>query len=482
MVTVQITDGRTVNFPDGMSKEEMAEALKKLPPAPVQETVGGPNDFVRRLASGIPGMEELTAGIQALPALVSSEETFMDKYNKYRNWDENQQQMIDQQMSAPSKVIADTLSLAPAAAGGVGAAMRLPQAASRMGSVGQTMGIGSIEGAIEGYAGGDESGDRAGDALLGGIGGGVLGGAIHGGGQAAGRAVMGAPPKYGPQVGRLKRETDALYKAARESGSTHSISEVQALAKDLKQFMKDEHITKMANPQITKWVHHVSRLSRRKKGMSASEMIKLRRDIKDGVIAGDIPKGSEKYFQSKIMSIVDSHLDNAADPVIRQARSKARQMKKVELLEDLFGKANRKLSRSKTGGDPVAEIKFRLSQILDVPKYRRQFDTNELERMQEIIDGPHSEGLLRRLAALGPNNGVMTMLHIIGAGTTGGATLPLMAAGAAAGRKADSMISGRYDDLFADISGATPLPSSSGAAHPGTSAILGIGSGMVVGR
>jgi hypothetical protein len=50
MPTVSLSDGRTVEFPDGMSQDAMAAALRKLPPMP---KTGGVNNFAAGINEGI---------------------------------------------------------------------------------------------------------------------------------------------------------------------------------------------------------------------------------------------------------------------------------------------------------------------------------------------------------------------------------------------------------------------------------------------
>ena len=102
-----------------------------------------------------------------------------------------------------------------------------------------------------------------------------------------------------------------------------------------------------------------------------------------------------------------------AGDLLKTARQDFRRYKKIELFDDLMGKAERTAAATGSGGNVVNKYRQAANQILNNRYKRNQFDKDELEMMQRFVEGSIPENALRLIGKLSPSgNGLMAALNV----------------------------------------------------------------------
>lgn len=100
-----------------------------------------------------------------------------------------------------------------------------------------------------------------------------------------------------------------------------------------------------------------------------------------------------------------------------------------------------------------------VEKIINNEKKARFFSQEEIDLMREFVRGTSGENAKRLIGKLSPSgNGLMMALHVVGGMASNGATLPLMAAGAAAKSSADRGALRGADMIQDVVSGFSQAP------------------------
>jgi len=121
-----------------------------------------------------------------------------------------------------------------------------------------------------------------------------------------------------------------------------------------------------------------------------------------------------------------------AGDLLKTARSDFRKYKKIELFDELMGKAERGAAVSGSGGNVVNKYLQAANSILGSKAKRAQFDKQEIEMLERFVEGGLSRDALRLIGKLSPTgNGLMAALNVAAI-----ASNPAMVAGTIAGAAA----------------------------------------------
>lgn len=94
--------------------------------------------------------------------------------------------------------------------------------------------------------------------------------------------------------------------------------------------------------------------------------------------------------------------------------------------------------------------------------------------MRGFVRGDFKENTLRRIGKLSPSgNGLMMALHVVGGMASSGATLPIMAVGAAAKARADSSAMRGAEAVKDMVSGFRAPPQRPQLTGPASAAVTG---------
>lgn len=144
----------------------------------------------------------------------------------------------------------------------------------------------------------------------------------------------------------------------------------------------------------------------------------------------------------------------AASAIMRDAQSNWGAAKRAEQVDLQLTRAERQAAKSGSGGNVENSMRQKIATILDNPKRTVGYNAPERQAMEDIVRGTRGRNALRMAGKVGVDGGLSLMLNAGAAMGTGGATIPITAAGtiarilgqrstARAGRDLSEMVRGR---------------------------------------
>lgn len=284
---------------------------------------------------------------------------------------------------------------------------------------------------------------------------GALIGALAGtGGNLAGEALSGTISKIAaafnkkpvvPDANAIRAAKDAAYKQAENAGAIYTPQMVNRV----KQSVVADLARQGYHPELQPGVKTVlAELDRLGQGNVTLTGVDTLRQIAGG--AYNPMNKKQNMFIGKIISAIDDAVSNpqagdvlagnAADAgeAITRARSLYRQSSRLDDIATAMKKGERQAMSTGSGGNIDNAIRQKFRSILDSPARSRGFTKDEIAAMEDIVSGRPTQNAMRLIGKLSPQgNGLMAMLHLLGAGASGGATVPLAGVGMAAKTVAD---------------------------------------------
>tara|TARA_Y100001972_G_scaffold43922_1_gene54068 strand:+ start:2129 stop:3838 length:1710 start_codon:yes stop_codon:yes gene_type:complete len=125
---------------------------------------------------------------------------------------------------------------------------------------------------------------------------------------------------------------------------------------------------------------------------------------------------------AEIRDVVDNVIMTAptvgpigAGKLLKIARADFRRFKKIEAFEEAMDVAKRNIDARGTGGDTINGYKQAVKNILNNSNKRGQFDTPELEIMEQLVAGNFSENMLRLIGKIAPSGNGLSLILNLGA-------------------------------------------------------------------
>lgn len=410
----------------------------------LKDNVLGVDDGVmstgEKLATGLNnGGESLTLGLVgdeaagAADALVGRG-NYTERRDKYR---------ADQERFREENPVASFASeMAPALIPGLGAASVAGKAATAGGKIARSALAGGVAAGIYGAAEGE--GGLADRAKAGGVSA-VLGAGIGAAAPKITNAIGGVPKRLKQMVGMaekrptlamLKRVKQEAYKLVDESGEAFTGDDMAGLYGKVRDvFDGNNYVEEVDNASRAV----LTVLDRRQgKPTTLSQLDGIRQNLwKRYASAKDQPQILDAI--KSIDDLIDSKA--GASELMQTARQANAKFAKSQVIEDAFTKATDQTASTGSGGNIANKYKQALTGIINNPKKAKFFSKEEIDLMRGVVRGNPVQDIQRLMGKLSPEgNGLMLALHTIGGVSSGGATVPLMAAGAAAKRGADSSV------------------------------------------
>lgn len=454
-----------VEFPDGMSDEDIVKAIKANT-EPQAASLGTGEGLLRNFAHGasfgwddeLAGkLSELTGGDYQ-----SAKDAYEAERSKYK--EEN-----------PKSSLAANVGGAVAGGLGLGRIMRAAPGVASVGSLlpkwGQLAAIGGSMGALGG-AGDAQEGDRTGGAVKGGIVGAVTGVAVPAAitGAAKGIGALVTPKALTPTVDDLAAASSGAYDAARASNTQYSQTLTQQMAQALRNKLEGQGFRELNQPQTFRALSELEAMG--PKGVadldSVRKVIGNITDHSESASAGIVRRGIDD-FMSDPANAVSGNAQHVAD-LLKFARGNWAAKSKVETLSEALGKADLAAGRAGVGFNNDNAIRQAISSILNSNAKSRGFSDAEIDAMEKIVKGDAGTNLMRFLGRAAPNGPVGTALSagsgaMLG-GPVGAAALPM--AGYAFKKGADRATQKSVEGLIADILRGSPV----GQVTPPTPAMI----------
>ncbi len=322
-------------------------------------------------------------------------------YNEGQSLEAELQRRRDERSPIASTVGAVAGGLAPAAKAAQAGFSLLNNAAPTLGSL---LSRGAAEGALWGglYGAGEGSGleDRAKNAATGLASGAALGGAFG----ALGRPGAVKTAKA-PSLDALRASKNAAYDATDALGVAYKPQTYQKLVLDVLQDVQGKGFNPDRHPNAGNLI--LDMVDKAKMGFSPTlrqldEQIQIiKRDI--GVDRG------EKFFGDMITKRINGLIDNAkpgqamtgdplkAGPAVKEARELNRRYRNAETLQEAFTKAERRAASSNSGGNLENTTRQNVRRVLDNKKTAQFLNDSEKAALENIVRGTKMQNTTRAL-------------------------------------------------------------------------------------
>ena len=377
--------------------------------------------------------------------------TYEDRLNLYRG---NQEQFREENPGASF-----ASEVAPMLIPGMGAANIAGRAATLGGKAARAATAGGLSGAVYGFAEGEDGfTERAKSAALSGALGAGVGAATPritnalAGGSKKLQQMVGLAEKR-PTVPMLKRVKQEAYRLVDESGEAFTPEDMTKLyVKVSDSFNAQNYVEETDNALKATLKILESRAD--KPSTTLSQLDGVRQNLwKRYASAKDQPQILDAI--RSIDDLIESK--SGASELMGAARAANSKFAKSQVIEDAFAKAADQTASTGSGGNIANKYKQAMTSIIYTPSKAKFFSAEEIDLMRGVIQGNPVQDVQRLIGKLSPEgNGLMMALHTIGGVTSGGATVPLMAVGAAAKRGADSSVIRGADRVQDVVSGMRP--------------------------
>lgn len=309
-----------------------------------------------------------------------------------------------------------------------------------------------------------------------------------GGLSAQGAAEAGAPPwaqmiagvavpalagKFGTSASRgqttaaLRDQSNASYAASRAGNLVVSQPAMTNIVSGLESTAKAEYLNPIRHPKSAAALEDLK--AEAAKGPSTLDNIDAMRQKILGDVASSSDAG-ERRMGRLMMRRLDEQIEGlkpadvvSGDPAqavadLQQGRAAWAKMRKSQMIEYAMDKAQRQAAKAGSGGNINNAIKQQFDAILNSPNKLRGFTADEQTAMRKIVDSGTVQDALRLVGKLSPGgNGLSAWLNLGAAMQTGGASLPITAAGMGAKALADNAARGNVAKLLALVqSGKVP--------------------------
>ena len=195
-----------------------------------------------------------------------------------------------------------------------------------------------------------------------------------------------------------------------------------------------------------------------------------------GIMARERDTMGQPTAKAAAASVAKQHLDDylpnlsQADVLAGDATKAAEIMsdagknwgaaKRAEQVDTQLSRAERQAARSGMGGNAENAMRQKVSVILDNPKRAAGYSAEELQAMEQFVQGTRTRNSLRSVGKLGVDGGLSLLLNTAAAGLSGGTTIPVTVAGTLArilGERATSRAGVKLSEMVRERS---PLASS----------------------
>lgn len=288
-----------------------------------------------------------------------------------------------------------------------------------------------------------------------GLGTGATVGAVAGlGGQAVGNALSGAVGKIAgafspkpiiPTADEIRAATSKAYKAADDAGVVYTPQLFQRIRDNVVNDISELGYSPKLQPKIAAVLEELGAASQGNVTLKGADVVRK-------IAGGAYDPGNQS--SNKMMGIIKSKIDDAlanekpgdvlmgnasaGRAALEEARKNAQIGFKLNDIEKAQKIAELQTSAAGSGGNINNNTRRKIAQALLMPGKGGGLTPDEISAAQRVVSGTPTQNALRLVGKLSPSgNGLMAALHAVGAASTGGASLPLMAVGAAAKPLAD---------------------------------------------
>lgn len=311
--------------------------------------------------------------------------------------------------------------------------------------------------------------NRVGDAAEGGVGGALftLPLALVGKGISKGYDAFARNAAERPSSNAFKAVKNAAYRAVDDSGEVFTGSDMDGLATRARDLLKAADFDDIADPQTAAALRTLE--ARAGQDVSLGRLDRIRQTLWDRYNRGDEP------LILDLIGEIDGLIDTkaGASAAMKAARDANSTFRRVEMLENVFRKAELQTDSTGSGGNILNKYRQAITAILVDQKKAKWFAPQQIAVMESFVRGSQSENALRRIGKMAPGgNGLMTYLNFYAA-TLDPTLLAATAAAQAAKTSADNMATAGREGVLDAAAGFVRAPQTGPGMTP-----LAIGAGV----
>lgn len=311
--------------------------------------------------------------------------------------------------------------------------------------------------------------NRMGDAVEGGVGGALftLPLALVGKGISKGYDAFARNAAERPSSNAFKAVKNAAYRAVDDSGEVFTGSDMDGLATRARDLLKAADFDDIADPQTAAALRTLE--ARAGQDVSLGRLDRIRQTLWDRYNRGDEP------LILDLIGEIDGLIDTkaGASAAMKAARDANSTFRRVEMLENVFRKAELQTDSTGSGGNILNKYRQAITAILVDQKKAKWFAPQQIAVMENFVRGSQSENALRRIGKMAPGgNGLMTYLNFYAA-TLDPTLLAATAAAQAAKTGADNMATAGREGVLDAAAGFVRAPQTGPGMTP-----LAIGAGV----
>jgi hypothetical protein len=162
----------------------------------------------------------------------------------------------------------------------------------------------------------------------------------------------------------------------------------------------------------------------------------------------------------------------AASQILKEAQENWGAAKRAEQVDLQLTRADRQAAKSGSGSNIENSMRQKIATLLDNPRRTVGFSDAEKHAMEAIVRGTASRNALRKAGKLGVDGGLSLLLHSGTALSTGGANLPIAAAGTAARKIGEALTARSGSNLSEMVRSRSPLATRKVGTHAVQHALL----------
>lgn len=259
-----------------------------------------------------------------------------------------------------------------------------------------------------------------------------------------------------PTIDNLKKSKTEAYKFAEISGERYAPAEIGKMVGNIERnLVKNQGYSQDIDKQALAAFNLINK--QKGKELTLTELDKVRQGLWQRHTSGT---DAEKTIIRDMIDEVDDAMfaHTGSTEVMQIARHANSLFKKSELLDEAFKKAELQTAGSGSGGNIFNKYRQAVTNIMINPKNSRWFSVEEKKQMEVFVRGDFGVDVMRNIGKLSPTgNGLMTALNI-GAIATNPAMAAVTVAGAGAKALSDRGIMRQKKELEAIIRGQPLQP------------------------
>lgn len=270
-----------------------------------------------------------------------------------------------------------------------------------------------------------------------------------------------------PSANAFKAVKNAAYRAVDNSGEVFTGADMDGLATRARDLLRAADFDDIADPQTAAALRTLE--ARAGQDVTLGRLDRIRQTLWDRYNRGDEPLILDLI--GEIDGLIDAKA--GASATMRAARDANSTFKRVELLENVFRKAELQTDSTGSGGNILNKYRQAITQIITDPKKAKWFSPEQQAVMESFVRGNMSENALRRIGKMAPGgNGLMTYLNFYAA-TLDPTMIAATVAAQAAKTGADNMATAGREGVLDAAAGFVRAPQTGPGMTP-----LAVGSGV----